>query len=281
MDKWTLLFDVGRCTNCNNCRLATQDEHVGNSFPGYSAAMAANGHAWIEIHTNERGQGDMVDVAYLAVMCQHCADPPCAAAAPPGAVRRRPDGIVLIDPDLSRGCKSMVEACPYGAIHWNEIEEVPQHWNFDAHLIDQGWTAPRAAQACPTGAMRALKMSDQEYESLLATGTVSDLRPALKSRPRVLYQNLKRFTSAFVGGTIVQNVGGVEECKPGVPVRLLKEGVLVGQTESDVFGDFKIQNLNPSPAELVLCLGDSDVVSRRFKLEQSLYLGVIQLAETT
>ena len=39
MKKWNLIVDVAKCTNCNCCTLATQDEHVGNEFPGYSAPM--------------------------------------------------------------------------------------------------------------------------------------------------------------------------------------------------------------------------------------------------
>jgi len=37
--KWNLVVDVANCTNCNNCALAVQDEHVGNAFPGYAPEM--------------------------------------------------------------------------------------------------------------------------------------------------------------------------------------------------------------------------------------------------
>ncbi len=39
MKKWNLIVDVAKCTNCNLCTLANQDEHVGNEFEGYSAPM--------------------------------------------------------------------------------------------------------------------------------------------------------------------------------------------------------------------------------------------------
>ena len=48
MKKWNLIVDVAKCTNCNCCTLANQDEHVGNEFPGYSAPMPKHGHRWIE-----------------------------------------------------------------------------------------------------------------------------------------------------------------------------------------------------------------------------------------
>ena len=35
MKKWNLIVDVAKCTNCNCCTLANQDEHVGNEFIGW------------------------------------------------------------------------------------------------------------------------------------------------------------------------------------------------------------------------------------------------------
>ena len=135
MKQWNLIVDVGNCTNCNLCVLAVQDEYVGNEFPDYAAEMPKHGHKWIDIKQNVRGQAPIVDVAYLPVMCQHCDDAPCIKAAENDAIQKRPDGIVLIHPEKAKGQKQIVDSCPYGAIWWNEEKELPQHWNFDAHLI--------------------------------------------------------------------------------------------------------------------------------------------------
>ena len=43
MKKWNLIVDVAKCTNCNLCTLANQDEHVDNEFEGYSAPMPKHG----------------------------------------------------------------------------------------------------------------------------------------------------------------------------------------------------------------------------------------------
>ena len=108
--------------------LACHDEHVGNAFPGYSEEMPKHGHKWIEIDRKERGAGPMVDVAFLPKMCQHCDDAPCMEKAENGAITKRDDGIVLIDPVKAKGQRHLVEACPYGAIWWNEEKQVPQAW---------------------------------------------------------------------------------------------------------------------------------------------------------
>ena len=119
MNKWNLIVDVAECTNCNLCTLAAMDEYVGNEFPGYSAPMPKHGHKWIDILQKERGQLPMIDIAYVPTMCNHCDNAPCVAKGG-GAVTKRADGIVLIDPVKAKGRKDLVDACPYGHIWWNE-----------------------------------------------------------------------------------------------------------------------------------------------------------------
>ena len=145
MKKWNMIIDVAECTNCNLCTLATMDEYVGNDWPGYSKPMPKHGHKWINILQKERGQVPMIDIAYVPTMCNHCDDAPCLKAGE-GVVKKRDDGIILIDPNEAKGRKDLVDACPYGHIWWNEEHQVPQIWTFDAHLIDQGWQQTRGHQ---------------------------------------------------------------------------------------------------------------------------------------
>ena len=161
MAGWNLLVDVARCENCQVCTLAVKDEHVGNYFPGYAAPQPLHGHEWISIKRRVRGEGSMVDAAYLPTMCNHCDNAPCLkAGARDGSVRKREDGIVIIDPERAKGRRDLVDSCPYGSIWWNEDLQLPQIWIFDAHLLDQGWKEPRCAQGCPAGVYRAVKVDD-------------------------------------------------------------------------------------------------------------------------
>ena len=161
MKKWNLVIDVDNCNNCHMCSLACKDEFVGNNFPGYSAEMPKRGANWIDMQKKERGQTPMIDIGYIPTMCQHCDDAPCLKAAKNDAVVKRDDGIIIIDPEKSKGQKQIVDSCPHGSISWNEELEIPQIWFFDAHLLDKGWKAPRAISVCATGAMRALKVEDK------------------------------------------------------------------------------------------------------------------------
>ncbi|MDP6417800.1 MAG: oxidoreductase, partial [Gammaproteobacteria bacterium] len=164
--KWNMIVDVERCDNCRVCFLAVKDEHIGNDFPGYAAEQPPQGHNWMEIERKERGSYPIVDAAFMPVMCNHCDDAPCMKVAKDGAVSKRADGIVIIDPQKSKGQKAIADACPYGAVSWNEEQQIPQAWIFDAHLLDDGWTQTRAEQCCSMDVFRSVKVDDQEMQRI-------------------------------------------------------------------------------------------------------------------
>ncbi len=249
MQKWNLIIDVAECTNCNLCTLATMDEYVGNDFPGYAAPMPRHGHRWINILQKERGQAPMIDIAYVPTMCNHCDDAPCIKAAKDGAIAKRADGIVIIDPVKAKGQKQLVDACPYGHIWWNEELGLPQAWPFEAHLIDQGWQQTRGQQSCPTGAMKALKLEDAEMDHIAREQGLETMKPELGTRPRVYYRNLWRYAKCFIGGSVAAERDGVIDCIEGARVRLLKGGATVAETASDNYGDFKFDRLDENSGD--------------------------------
>lgn len=244
MSKWNLIVDVAKCENCHNCTLATKDEYVDNTFPGYSAAQPRHGHEWIRIERRVRGEGSMVDVAYVPMMCNHCDDAPCMKNAG-DAIRKRDDGIVIIDPEKARGRWDLVDACPYGNIWWNDEQGVPQSWFFDAHLLDGGWREPRCAQSCPTGALEAVRLSDLQMAARAAQEGLRVQKPELGTRPRIYYRNLDRFDKEFIGGAVVAVIDGVSECVEGAVVTLSKDTSRLATVGTDVFGDFKFDGLVP------------------------------------
>jgi len=244
MKKWNLIIDVARCNNCNNCFLANKDEHVDNDFPGYAAPQPRHGHRWIDILRRERGRAPMVDVAYLPTLCNHCDDAPCVNASRDGAVYKRPDGIVIIDPQKAAGKKEIVGSCPYGAIWWNEERQVAQTWIFDAHLLDQGWQEPRCAQVCPTAAIRSLKAEDSEMQGVAESEALEVLHPELGTKPRVYYKNLYRYTKCFIGGSVAVDHNGVIDCLEGADVTLSMAGAQLAQQRTDNYGDFKFDRLD-------------------------------------
>lgn len=279
MKKWNLIIDVAKCENCNNCMLTTRDEHVGNDFPGYAAPQPVHGHYWIKIHRQVRGEGAMVDAAYRPTTCNHCDNAPCVAKSNDGSVYKRPDGIVIIDPQKAKGRKDIVSSCPYGSIWWNEELQLPQKWIFDAHLLDQGWKRPRCQQSCPTGVYKSLCIEDSEMEEIVKRDKLEVLRPELNTKPRVYYRNLYRFNKCFIGGTAVAEVDGVLDCVANAQVILKQQKRQVASVQTDGFGDFKFDGLEPKSGEYEVeiahpKLGSADVT---VTLVDSLYIGTIKL----
>jgi Fe-S-cluster-containing dehydrogenase component len=244
MSKWNLIIDIENCTNCNMCVLACQDEHVDNTFPGYAEEMPKHGARWIEIMRKERGQAPMIDVAYMPVMCQHCDDAPCIEAAENNAISKRADGIVIIDPIKAKGQKQLVASCPYNAIWWNEKLQSPQHWIFDAHLLDDGWKQPRAASVCATEAIVAKKVSDKEMLQIVEDEGLEVLHPEHGTKPRVYYKNLYRYNKCFIGGSIAVEKDGAADCIKGATVKLIQGSETISDVTTDVFGDFKFDKLD-------------------------------------
>lgn len=199
--------------------------------------------------------------------------------AAPDAVTRRPDGIVIIDPVKAKGRRDLVDACPYGAIHWNEEREIPQTWIFDAHLLDRGWKEPRCVAVCPTGALTASKIDDAEFARKCADEGYAPLHPEYGTKPRVVYRNLHRFEKCFVGGTLVATRNGVVDCVAGARIELRQGGVSAGVAESDAFGEFKIDALAPDSGtyDLHITAQGMRPLQRTVKVAESVYLGTVEL----
>jgi Fe-S-cluster-containing dehydrogenase component len=257
MKKWNLVIDVAKCFNCNGCALACHDEYYDNEFPGVAASMPRLGHRWIDIRQRETGKFPVVQVSYLPVTCNQCDNPPCMKAAKDGAVRKRADGIVIIDPVNAKGQKQLVDACPYGAIWWNEEKQLPQAWPFDAQLLDAGWTQTRGAQVCPTRAMTSICVEDEDMQRIVREEKLQVLRPELGTKPRVYYKNLDRWNKVFVAGSVAGKIGGVLECVEGAKVTLEKDGRHVAEAVTDPYGDFRFTGLEEGSGAYRIGISDA------------------------
>ena len=151
------VYDHDKCNGCRNCQLACKDEHVDNEWAPWAKPQPDTGQFWTRVEERVRGQVPKVRVSYTVRMCQHCGDAPCMAAAPE-AVYRRPDGLVIVDPEKAHGLRELVEACPYGAIYYNEELDIPQKCTGCAHLVDAG-ELPHCVDVCPH---EALRFGDEE-----------------------------------------------------------------------------------------------------------------------
>jgi Fe-S-cluster-containing dehydrogenase component len=269
-----MVIDITKCSGCYNCFLACKDEYCGHDYPGYSAAQPMTGHYWMNLTEIERGQYPKVKVAYIPVPCMHCREAPCIEQAQNGAVYRRPDGIVIIDPVKAKGQRHLLSACPYGVIYWNEEKNLPQKCTFCAHLLDQGWKEPRCVELCPSGALTFGDLDDPQSEvaRLIASNNTEVLSPEFGLKENVVYIGLPK---RFIAGTVAYM--DTDEVAPGVTVTLTKDGVQ-NTVITNNFGDFEFEGL-ASDSEYLLKIEAPQYKTHEQRVEtrKNTYLGVIML----
>jgi Fe-S-cluster-containing dehydrogenase component len=103
------------------------------------------------IHISEDGPryvGEELDFVYRVNVCRHCDDPPCAEACPSDAIKKRDDGIVILDEDACVGCRNCLEMCPYAVIGFDEAGEKAFKCNMCRHRVEQGLIPACADNVC-------------------------------------------------------------------------------------------------------------------------------------
>jgi tetrathionate reductase subunit B len=209
---------------------------VENDWSPIAKPQPDTGQFWNKVVNLERGTVPKVQVTYHHTMCQHCEDAPCIPACPASAIYRRPDGIVIIDPDKCQGHQECIKACPYeGVVFFNDELKISQKCTFCAHLLDQGWTETRCSDACPTGAF-----TFGEEEDLADKIKQAELlKPELPTRPRVYYINLPK---KWIAGAVYDSLA--DECTEGAKVTATnRETGASVSTTTDNYGDFWLKNL--------------------------------------
>ncbi|NLY70219.1 MAG: oxidoreductase [Clostridiales bacterium] len=275
MKQWYFVIDVAKCHDCNNCFMACKDEHVGNDWPGYTAAQPRHRHRWMNILRRERGQHRRNDVAYLPMPCQHCENAPCIEASK-GSIYRRDDGIVMIDMEKAKGNKALVDSCPYGVIYWNDESDIAQKCTMCAHLLDdKSWQPgiPRCAHSCPTGSLKAYYIEPEEMEKMTKEEDLKAYKEELNTKPHVLYKNLHKFTKNFIAAGVLVD----EDCFENAEVTLKSNGNVIATQKTNFFGDFKFDGLENGLYQV-----DIDAEGRKTSLEvkiedESKNLGYIKL----
>ncbi len=246
------VVDLSICNGCYCCQIACKDEHVGNDWTPYAKPQPDTGQFWVGIKETVRGSVPKVKVSYFLNMCMHCQDAACMkSCSVPGAIYRREDGLVIIDPEKCTGCKLCADSCPYGAIYFNDSLNLAQKCTGCAHLLDDGWKEPRCVDACPTGALKF----GEEQELKEWIDKADPYRPELGSRARVHYVNVP---GKFIAGTLYDPVE--EEVIIGAACTL--KDVDSGErfmAETDGYGDFWFKDLKDDGTFLLTLEKDGKV----------------------
>ena len=102
--------DPDRCVGCQLCMFAC-NRRFGDGGLAKSAILV-------------RSLGGFAK-GFTVIVCRACQDPPCARVCPTKALVPRPGGGVILNPSKCIGCKACVEACPIGAVFWDEDVNKP------------------------------------------------------------------------------------------------------------------------------------------------------------
>jgi len=243
-----MMINLDYCYGCGNCVIACKNEHWDNDWSPISAPMPYTGSNWMRLDYVTRGTGSKLKHAYTPTPCQHCDDAPCIKAATGGAICKRPDGIVIIDPVKSVGQKQLVQACPYGAIYWNDALNIPQNCTFCAHLLDYpkldaGSKTPLCVLQCPTDAITFGDEADMLPK--VKANNAEVLHPEFNAKPRVYYMHLPK---RFIAGTVYDPNANEDIMGATVTLTEKSSGTTTAttakqQTTTDRFGDFWFEDL--------------------------------------
>ena len=180
-------FDQTRCTGCYTCAVACKDWHNIDAGP-------VN---WMQIHIIENGKFPNLFVAYMALPCFQCGNPPCVLACPVEAImKREPDGIVIVDQEKclgNRECHSLCfNACPWDVPQFSHDENAKmQKCNLCLDRLEQGQQAI-CVEACPmyaldVGPMDQLKAKYGDVVEAEGFSYSERFKPSVTFKPKRRY----------------------------------------------------------------------------------------------
>ncbi|WP_101721560.1 4Fe-4S dicluster domain-containing protein [Eggerthella timonensis] len=142
MTQYAIATDLNRCVGCLACSVTCK---VVNDVP-----IGSYWNKVLRIGPNPKFEGAEfpdVEMYFLTVQCQHCADPECVKVCPTGASHKLEDGTVQIDKSKCIGCQFCAMSCPYGVRYLNEVERVVEKCTLCEQKIAQG-ELPQCVTQC-------------------------------------------------------------------------------------------------------------------------------------
>jgi Fe-S-cluster-containing dehydrogenase component len=174
------VIDHTRCIGCHACTVACKAE---NTVP------VGSFRTWVKY--TEKGAFPEVKRSFAVLRCNQCTAAPCVTICPVGALEKRPDGIVDVDPARCIGCKACMHGCPYDALYLNDASGTAEKCHFCAHRTEIG-LAPACAVVCPTEAIIPGDFHDPEsaVSRLRREHALSARKTEAGTGPNVLYREV-------------------------------------------------------------------------------------------
>jgi Fe-S-cluster-containing dehydrogenase component len=132
------VIDTDRCVGCQSCMFAC------------TRRIGLGGLDGTCIHIHSAGG---IRKGFTVIVCRACFNPPCARVCPTDALLPRIGGGVKLKHTLCIGCLNCVEACPFGAVLWDEKMKKPNICVYCGYCVS----------FCPYGVLELEELQKSEY----------------------------------------------------------------------------------------------------------------------
>lgn len=149
-----LVIDLDRCSGCDTCVAACKLENNIDLGVKFSRVVAVG----------PTGTFPDIEMYWLPMQCQQCANPGCIEVCPTGASYRDEEtGVVLVNAEDCIGCGSCLTGCPYGVRSLNPNTNVVEKCTLCSHKVhdELGWE-PACVHNCCCGARYFGDLDDPE-----------------------------------------------------------------------------------------------------------------------
>lgn len=147
-EQYAFEVDLDACTGCKACVVAC------HSLNGLD-----DEEAWRDVGFITGGSRAAPYQQTVTTACHHCADPGCLNGCPVLAYEKDPvSGIVRHLDDQCIGCQYCILKCPYDVPKYNDRLGIVRKCDMCHQRLGEG-EAPACAQACPTHAIKIIKVA--------------------------------------------------------------------------------------------------------------------------
>ncbi len=159
MKRYALIIEEFACWGCKTCEVACQQE--------FNPVEIIDGVKHLFVWPDgPRLMNGKLDFVWRVNVCKHCDEPACMAVCPAEAIRKREDGIVILDSEKCTGCQLCIAECPYRAIHYDDAKKIATKCNLCYHRVDHGLYPACADNVCPAHCIYFGDPSEIEKEIL-------------------------------------------------------------------------------------------------------------------